>query len=235
MKKTIYESDFIQEFADYNRADQFSKQALSLLFDYFEDSYDDYELDVNEICGDYSEMSLLRFVEDYDLEIEDWIDDYDIDDDKENEFNEDSYLKSISEVINECPDHYKDYKILNDKLVTRYDNEASYRILLCGIYEDENWKQETTIYFITNLDYKYKDTAKTNSEAVEIGNSLDSSEFNTEVEEEKEKDERSETKKKLSWENIDEDKLEEIISEYITDRSGLVGFTNQGTVVFQDF
>lgn len=228
MKKTIYESDFIQEFADYNRADQFSRQALSLIFEYLEEYDENYELDVIEICGDYSEVSLLQFVEDYDLDIEDWIDDYDIDDDEEDEFNEDSYLKSISELINECPDQYKDYKILNDKLVTRYDNEASYRILLCGIYEDENWKEETTIYFVTDLDYKYKDTARTNLEAVEIGNGLDSSEFNTGVEEKKEK-------KKLSWEDVDEDKLEEIISAYINDRSIVVGFTNQGTVVFQDF
>lgn len=232
MKRTIYESDFVQEFADYNRSSNFSRDALSLIFQYLEEYDENYELDVIEICTDYSEVSLLQFVEDYDLEVEDYdLDDYKTDDDEQDEFNEDSYLKSISELItNECPEEYKDYKVLNDKLVTKYDNEVSYRILLCGIYEDENWKEETAIYFVTDLDYKYRGTTKTNSEAIEIGNSLDPSEFNIKVEEEKD-----EQKKKLSWEDVDEDKLKEIISEYINDRSSVIGFTNQGTVVFQDF
>lgn len=229
MKKTVDERDFIQEFSDFNREDCFSRDALILIFNYIENVYgEETELDVISVCGDYTELPLLQFIEDYDLDIEDWLDDYDYDEDEvEEEFSEHNHLKSVSEIIKECPEVYKDYKILSERLLIRSDDSNYYKVLLSAIYEDDTWKQETTIYFVTDLDYKFKNTARTNLEALEIGNNIDPNEFNITLEEEKDK-------KELSWEDVDEEKLEEIIAEYITDRGSLVGFTNQGTVVFGD-
>ena len=56
MKLTIENaSQFRDEFRQCGRADQFSYEALGLLFDYFEEIDPDYELDVIAICCEYSE------------------------------------------------------------------------------------------------------------------------------------------------------------------------------------
>lgn len=45
MKKTISKSNFAQEFENYGRGDQFSREALDAIFDYLEDVDPDLELD----------------------------------------------------------------------------------------------------------------------------------------------------------------------------------------------
>ena len=56
MKTTVsHASQFRDAFKSAGRADNFSYDALELLFDYFEDIDPDMELDVVAICCDYSE------------------------------------------------------------------------------------------------------------------------------------------------------------------------------------
>jgi hypothetical protein len=60
-------SQFRDEFRQCGRADQFSYEALGLLFDYFEELDPDYDLDVIAICCDYSEESDKQLIESYGL------------------------------------------------------------------------------------------------------------------------------------------------------------------------
>lgn len=83
MHVTINSFDFIKAFEDYGRENQFSREALFALFDYFEeleqDIGEDIELDVIGICCDYTEYeSLEEFKEQYN-------DDYDSIEDIEDE------------------------------------------------------------------------------------------------------------------------------------------------------
>ena len=62
MVQTITSFDFHKAFEDYDRQNNFSYEALDLLFDYFErleeDTGEPYELDVIGICCDYTEATL---------------------------------------------------------------------------------------------------------------------------------------------------------------------------------
>ena len=64
MHMTINNFDFIEAFKDYGRENQFSREALFALFDYFEeleqDIGEDIELDVIGICCDYTEYDSLE-------------------------------------------------------------------------------------------------------------------------------------------------------------------------------
>ena len=69
MKKTINAADFVRAFADYGRAENFSREALEALFEYFE-SYEDstgeqVELDVIAVCVEWSEFTLEELKEAY--------------------------------------------------------------------------------------------------------------------------------------------------------------------------
>lgn len=75
--KTFDLQDFINEFHAYNRGDQFSLDALSALFDYY-DEVEVFEIDVIGICCDWSELSIDEVLESYNLDI-----DPDIDDDED--------------------------------------------------------------------------------------------------------------------------------------------------------
>lgn len=59
MRKTVYQSDFIQAFTNMGRGSQFSEAGLSALFDYLEQYEDDtgveLELDVIGLCCDFTE------------------------------------------------------------------------------------------------------------------------------------------------------------------------------------
>ena len=59
MKKTISKNEFVREFDEYNRSDNFSRQGREALFDYLEmleeDIGSEMELDVIAICCEYSE------------------------------------------------------------------------------------------------------------------------------------------------------------------------------------
>lgn len=61
MKTTVSRYDFERAFADYGRKDQFSYEALGLLFSYLEEyeesTGEEIELDVIALCCDYSEES----------------------------------------------------------------------------------------------------------------------------------------------------------------------------------
>jgi hypothetical protein len=56
MKTTIsHASEFRDAFRQANRQDQFSYEALNMLYEYFEDVDPDMELDVIAICCEYTE------------------------------------------------------------------------------------------------------------------------------------------------------------------------------------
>jgi len=64
-------SQFYREFQRCNRGDQFSYEALVLLFDYFDDIGEDIELDVIAICCEYAEESAKDIARNYDLDFSD--------------------------------------------------------------------------------------------------------------------------------------------------------------------
>ena len=67
MKQTIGLSDFRDAFHRAGRADQFSHEALELLFDFFEEMDADRELDVIAICCDFVEATPDDLRQDYTL------------------------------------------------------------------------------------------------------------------------------------------------------------------------
>ena len=70
MFQSINKSQFRDEFARMGRANQFSCDALGLLYDYMEDCDPDAELDVIAICCEYSENTPKDVASDYDLDID---------------------------------------------------------------------------------------------------------------------------------------------------------------------
>lgn len=73
MKQTINKSQFMDAFSNMNRADNFSYDALELLFDYFEECEscgDEIELDVISICCEYAESSVSELISDYHIDID---------------------------------------------------------------------------------------------------------------------------------------------------------------------
>lgn len=67
-------SNFRDEFRACGRADQFSYEALGLLFDYLEayemDTGEEIELDVISICCDYTEGAPEHIARDYNIDVE---------------------------------------------------------------------------------------------------------------------------------------------------------------------
>ena len=69
MKITIDNaSQFRDQFHRAGRGDQFSYEALGILFDYLEDCVPDYDLDVIALCCDYSESTAQTLAADYNLD-----------------------------------------------------------------------------------------------------------------------------------------------------------------------
>jgi hypothetical protein len=64
-------SQFRDEFRQCGRGDQFSYEALGLLFDYFEEIDPDYDLDVIAICCEYSEESAADIARNYSINLND--------------------------------------------------------------------------------------------------------------------------------------------------------------------
>jgi len=64
-------SQFRDEFRACGRANQFSYEALGLLFDYFEDNAPDTELDVIAMCCEYTEEAIEDIVANYSIDISD--------------------------------------------------------------------------------------------------------------------------------------------------------------------
>jgi hypothetical protein len=71
----VSKSEFRDEFTKMNRENQFSYRGLNALYDYIEEYYQEadkpYELDVIELCCDFTEYdSLEEFNNDYNREYE---------------------------------------------------------------------------------------------------------------------------------------------------------------------
>ena len=64
-------SQFRDEFRLAGRTDQFSYEALGMLFDYLEEADPEYELDVVAICCEYIEDSVKDIVEIYNIDTSD--------------------------------------------------------------------------------------------------------------------------------------------------------------------
>jgi len=69
MKQTVYLSDFRDAFNRMERGNQFSYQALELLYDYLEDCDSDFELDVIAICCNFDEMHYTDIIGQYETDI----------------------------------------------------------------------------------------------------------------------------------------------------------------------
>ena len=70
MKQTIQLSGFRDAFIRAGRKDQFSHEALALLYEYFEEIDPDYDLDVIAICCEYSEATPEDIARDYSIDID---------------------------------------------------------------------------------------------------------------------------------------------------------------------
>jgi hypothetical protein len=71
MKTTIsHASQFRDAFRQADRQDQFSYEALNMLYEYFEDVDPDMELDVIAICCDYSEEYWESIAKNYVIDLE---------------------------------------------------------------------------------------------------------------------------------------------------------------------
>ena len=64
-------SDFCQAFEDRGRGEQFSTDALRLIYDYLDEMDQDTELDVIALCCEFAESSVDELVEEHDIEPDD--------------------------------------------------------------------------------------------------------------------------------------------------------------------
>jgi hypothetical protein len=90
---TVGLHDFRQAFRDYNRADNFSREGLEVLFDYLEgfsgDLGEPIELDVIALCCEYSEDTPEEIAKQCGIDLperEEWMDD-------------DDYSEEVKEVV----------------------------------------------------------------------------------------------------------------------------------------
>lgn len=70
MKQTVDFQTFRDTFRAYDRADQFSREGLELLFDHLEECDPDMELDVIALCCDYSEDTPENIAQDYRIDLD---------------------------------------------------------------------------------------------------------------------------------------------------------------------
>jgi hypothetical protein len=68
MKMTINQHDFARAFRDMDR-NNFSREGLHVLYDYFEEIDSDYELDVIAVCCEYCEATAGEVADMYSLEL----------------------------------------------------------------------------------------------------------------------------------------------------------------------
>lgn len=122
--KTVNENDFIDAFAAYNRADNFSYEGKKALFEMLEQLADDMgepiELDIISLCCEFNELSFADFYDEYYMNISGLPDD--------SEYNSAIGLKT------EYSDYWKDneadiiYELLeylqdNTSMFYRFDDE----------------------------------------------------------------------------------------------------------------
>ena len=76
MIQTVNNSDFHNAFNSMDRGNQFSYEALNLIYEYLEsveaDTGEPIELDVISICCEYSEQTWQELAESYDIDLSDW-------------------------------------------------------------------------------------------------------------------------------------------------------------------
>jgi hypothetical protein len=101
MKTTVSRYDFERAFFDAGRKEQFSYEAMGLLFDYFEqyeqDTGEEIELDVIAICCEYSEDTLEDIANNY------WDRDSVPDDEDELRDQVREYLEANTSIVGETP------------------------------------------------------------------------------------------------------------------------------------
>jgi hypothetical protein len=111
MKLSLNKYGFERAFVDANRKEQFSYEALGLLFDYFEDyeeqTGEEIELDVIAICCDYYEDTTENIARNYSIDLNDA--------NPEDEDYED-----------QCKEIVRDYLIDNTQLVGETDSGFVY-------------------------------------------------------------------------------------------------------------
>lgn len=93
MIQTINVSDFRDAFRSAGRANQFSYEGLTALFDFLEEVDPDFDLDVVALCCEYSEDTVQDIAEAYGLELPD-----DEDEDEHAEAVE-AYLQENTSVV----------------------------------------------------------------------------------------------------------------------------------------
>lgn len=97
MKKTISEWDFINEFNDSSRKNQFSRDALEWLYQYYteteEATGEEIELDIVAICCEWTEYEPGELVNGYGYKLDD------IDEDELNDMDEDEKADQIVEIL----------------------------------------------------------------------------------------------------------------------------------------
>jgi len=73
MKQTVYLSDFRDAFTHSDHKEQFSYEALGVLFDHIKEIEDDLgeeiEFDMLEICCNYTETTADEIANDFDIEL----------------------------------------------------------------------------------------------------------------------------------------------------------------------
>jgi hypothetical protein len=74
MKTTLSVYDFRDAFIRANRKEQFSYDALGLIYDWLEDNYPDYELDVVGLCCELSEDYCDDIAANYSIDVSECID-----------------------------------------------------------------------------------------------------------------------------------------------------------------
>jgi division protein CdvB (Snf7/Vps24/ESCRT-III family) len=99
MKTTVSNYDFVEAFRQCDRLDNFSFEALDLLFAYFEEYEEstgaEIELDVIAICCDYVEDSVEGIADSYGLELPE-----DEDEDEHREAVK-AYLEDHTQIVGE--------------------------------------------------------------------------------------------------------------------------------------
>lgn len=110
--KTFDLQDFIGEFRAYGRKQDFSDQALEIIFDYLNDLGEVVEIDVIAICCEYTEQSCADLLE-FNSE---WVD---TSDDMDNE--------ELAEVA-------RDYLNENTFIVGEYVNNAGATVFVFGSF-----------------------------------------------------------------------------------------------------
>ena len=97
--KSVDFSDFVREFELYGRQKNFSYNGLLALFDYLEELSEDtgsgYELDVIQLCCDYSEDTYADIADNYRIDLSDCEDEIEI------KAAVEDYLQAITCIVGE--------------------------------------------------------------------------------------------------------------------------------------